>query len=78
MTSHLNSEMETEMEITPLLTIERATQALGGISRSKIYELLRSGELGSVKIGSRRLIPATAIYEFIQGLKRKAVSNDVD
>ena len=29
-----------------------------GISRSKLYQLIASGELGSKKIGRRRLIPA--------------------
>ena len=48
-----------------LLTIEEARQALG-IGRSKIYELLMSGELASLKIGSRRLIAVTTIAGYIR------------
>jgi excisionase family DNA binding protein len=35
------------------------------ISRGTIYQLLRSGELRSIKIRSRRLIPAAAINDYI-------------
>ncbi len=48
-----------------LLTIEEARQALG-IGRSKIYELLMSGDLASIKIGSRRLIAVTSIAAYIR------------
>lgn len=45
--------------------IESAQQALGGIGRSTLYLLLRTGELGSVKIGRRRLVPQSQIDAFI-------------
>jgi len=48
-----------------LLTIEEACQALG-IGRSKTYQLLTSGELASIKIGSRRLVAVTSITEYIR------------
>jgi excisionase family DNA binding protein len=32
-----------------------------GISRAKLYELIGSGQIKSVKLGSRRLIPVSAI-----------------
>lgn len=35
--------------------------AILGISRSRVFELLRSKELGSVRIGGTRLVPRTAI-----------------
>jgi excisionase family DNA binding protein len=34
-----------------------------GIGRTKLYELLESGQLRSAKIGSRRLIPVDALRE---------------
>ena len=40
-----------------LLTTDEAAQVLG-IGRSKVYELLASRQLGSVKIGTCRRIPA--------------------
>ena len=48
-----------------LLTIDEACQALG-IGRTKTYELVMSGALASVKIGSRRLIAVTSIAEYIE------------
>lgn len=47
-----------------LLTVPEAAGLLR-ISRAKIYELLMSGQLRSVRIGSRRLVPVDAVTEFI-------------
>jgi len=49
-----------------LYSIEEARALLGGISRNTIYSDLRTGELSSVVIGSRRFIAAAAIEEFTQ------------
>ncbi|MFJ2028716.1 helix-turn-helix domain-containing protein [Streptosporangium sp. NPDC087985] len=43
-----------------------------GLSRSVLYELMRSGRLRSVKEGRTRLIPASAIREYIALLEREA------
>lgn len=52
---------------------EKATRLrLGSIGRSKFYELVSSGELRSVKIGKRRLVPEQAICEYIARLERQA------
>ncbi|MHA6779881.1 helix-turn-helix domain-containing protein [Pseudonocardia saturnea] len=42
------------------------------LSRSVIYEQIRAGRLKSVTQGRRRLIPATAIAEYIELLRREA------
>lgn len=42
------------------------------LSRSVIYELIRAGRLKSVTQGRRRLIPAAAIAEYIELLRREA------
>lgn len=47
-------------------TIEEARQRLGGIARQTVYNLIHAGELRSLSIGARRLIPASAIIDFIQ------------
>lgn len=50
---------------------EAATrERLGGIGRSKYYELISTGVLRSVKIGRRRMVPETAIAEYIDTLTR--------
>lgn len=38
------------------------------VGRTRIYELIESGELRSVKVGRRRLIPEAAIVEYIDRL----------
>ena len=51
--------------MTPVLVeVSEAQTALGGIGRTKIAELIASGELASVKLGRRRLIPVAALEAF--------------
>ena len=47
-----------------LVTPQEAADALG-IGRTKVYELIRSGRLSSVKIGVLRRIPTSALHEFV-------------
>ncbi|WML61905.1 excisionase family DNA-binding protein [Rhodococcus sp. AH-ZY2] len=49
-----------------------AAQERLGIGRSKIFELIASGELRSVKIGRTRLVPESALTEFIAKLENSA------
>ena len=42
------------------------------MSRSVIYELIRCGRLKSVTQGRRRLIPASAIADYVDLLRREA------
>lgn len=51
-----------------LHSVEAVMERLG-IGRSKTYEVLGSGQLRSVKVGRRRLVPESAIVEFIQNLE---------
>lgn len=48
-----------------LLTIDEACSALN-IGRTKTYELVMSGRLESIKIGSRRLIAVASIARYIR------------
>jgi excisionase family DNA binding protein len=43
-----------------------------GLSRTVLYELMRAGRLRSVKEGRTRLIPESAIREYIALLEREA------
>ncbi len=51
-----------------LLTPVEAARALG-IGRSKVYELLSSGALDSVRIGSCRRVPADALHSLLVELR---------
>lgn len=52
-------------------TVEEAAQVLK-ISRWKIFELIRTNQLRSVKIGGLRRIPHVAIDEYIARLMKEA------
>ena len=47
-----------------LLKVEDAAYKLS-LSRTKVYELMESGQLTSIKIGTARRIPRTALDEYI-------------
>ena len=51
-----------------LLRPEEAAKALG-VSRTTVFELIRTGDLRSVKIGNARRVSATALAEFVAGLE---------
>lgn len=64
--------METKTSVAPrVFRVEEAARVLG-IGRSLVYDLIRSGRLRSFKVGSRRLIPASAIDETIATLTEEA------
>jgi excisionase family DNA binding protein len=42
------------------------------LSRTVIFELMRSGRLRSVKQGRTRLIPASAIHDYVALLEKEA------
>ena len=50
-----------------LLTPEDAAQALS-VGRTRVYELIATGALRSVKVGRSRRIPRDAIHEFVTHL----------
>ncbi|MGH8878622.1 MAG: helix-turn-helix domain-containing protein [Stackebrandtia sp.] len=54
-----------------LLTVPEAAKALA-ISRSKLYELIASGELPSVRIDGSRRIPSTELTNFVNRLVQEA------
>jgi excisionase family DNA binding protein len=46
---------------------EEAASILG-VSRTCVYDLIRTGQLRSVKLGKARRIPSEALREFVEGL----------
>jgi excisionase family DNA binding protein len=59
---------------SPMLALYRVTDVMRmlKISRTVIYEQLRSGRLRSVHQGRTRLIPASAIRDYIALLEKEA------
>lgn len=51
-----------------LLSVKNAMERLN-IGRSTVFAELASGRLRSVKVGRRRLVPESAIAEFIEALE---------
>jgi excisionase family DNA binding protein len=55
------------------LTIERRTVTITeaaktlGVSRNKAYEAARRGEIPTIKIGKRILVPLAALERLLQG-----------
>lgn len=56
----------------------RATgEKLGGIGRTVVFRLWKTGELGSVKIGGRRFSTDRQINDYIAKLEGAANSSEV-
>jgi excisionase family DNA binding protein len=56
-----------------LVCPEDAARALG-IGRTKVYELIRSGALRSVRLDGSRRVPVTALVEFVKRLEKEAAA----
>ena len=57
----------------PVLLVrpEDAARVLG-VGRTKVYELIRSGALRSVRVGGLRRVSVTALNEFVTRLEEEA------
>jgi excisionase family DNA binding protein len=55
-----------------LLDVASAQARLGGIARSKLFELLAAGEIESTRLGRRRLIFADSLDAYVTRLRRRA------
>lgn len=55
-----------------LYRVSEAIEILS-LSRSTVYELIRSGRLRTVKEGGTRLVPANAISEYVTLLEWEAM-----
>jgi excisionase family DNA binding protein len=54
-----------------LLTPEDAAEVIG-VGCTKLYELLRTGAIESVRIGRARRIPADALHDYVTRLRTDA------
>jgi excisionase family DNA binding protein len=50
-----------------LLSPEEAAKALG-VGRSRVYDLIRTRELHSVRIGKSRRVPVSAVRAYVERL----------
>ena len=68
--THRSSRMATDWCSVWLDESNEAAEALR-LSRSVLYELIRSGRLRTVKQGRRRLVPVSALAEYVDSLGRR-------
>ncbi|AKU19262.1 hypothetical protein VV02_23930 [Luteipulveratus mongoliensis] len=54
-----------------LLTVAEVCSLLS-VSRWQVYRLINGRELGSVKIGRRRLVPRVDLDAFVDALRRRS------
>ena len=52
----------------PLLLTINQVAAMLNLGRTKTYEIVRSGKIKSVKVGSRRLIPRQDVERFVEDI----------
>ena len=57
--------MENDERLT--LTVKEAQKILG-LGRSLVYQGIEAGEIPSVRIGRRILIPKAALYRLLEGI----------
>jgi excisionase family DNA binding protein len=60
------------MVTKPRVYTVETVQGVLPFKRAKLYQLLRSGELKSVRVGGKRLILEEHIEEFLQSLRERA------
>jgi hypothetical protein len=53
---------------TPILLSVRAAQSMIGIGRTKLYELLHSGELNARRLHGRTLVETASIEAYVRSL----------
>jgi len=60
------------MENNDRLTLTvKETQMILGLSRSLVYQAIETGEIPSVRIGKRILIPKAALYRLLEAIVNK-------
>jgi excisionase family DNA binding protein len=61
-----------ERELPKLLYSVEESAIVLGIGRTQMFELISTGELASVKLGRRRLIPRAALIDLVARLTNTA------
>ncbi len=63
----MTTEDQNKQGMRRLLDMKQVAEQLN-VGRSTAFELVLSGQLRSVRIGRRRLVPPEALEEFLAGL----------
>jgi excisionase family DNA binding protein len=56
----------------PLLISVNDALTATGLGRTKLFELMASNQIESVRVGSRRLLPYAAVFDFVERLREEA------
>lgn len=67
----MRSNESAPVVIPVLYRVEEAAEALR-LGRTVVYQLIRCGALRTVKVGTRRLIPVSAVTDYVAGLEDAA------
>jgi hypothetical protein len=57
--------MNVQTPLRPLAYSIKVAVQVSGLGRTKLYSLMTSGEIDTVKIGKRRLVKAESLARFI-------------
>lgn len=60
------------IEYPDILEVPHLCKILGGINKSTVYDLIKSGEIQSMKIGKKYLTPKINILKFLNILEQEA------
>jgi hypothetical protein len=63
-------DADVQHEPTPAMHPIANACRIGGIGRTKLFELIRDGRVDARKLGRRTLITDTSLREFLDGLPR--------
>lgn len=55
-----------------LYPLKEAAEQLGGITERMLWTLVMRGDIRSVKVGRRRMIPASALDQYVSELEEAA------
>jgi excisionase family DNA binding protein len=58
-------------QIAPLTVRIREACRLTGIGRSKLYELIASGDIEVIKVGSMTLVPVDGLRAFLEARRER-------
>lgn len=67
-------DMGTREELSPLLLTPEEVAEVLRVGRSRVYDLMRSHRLVSVKIGGSRRVPIAAVRKFVDELVEHEVA----
>ena len=61
--------------LEPMLYDVMSAAKIIGLGRSKTWELISTGQLDSVRVGTRRLVPRQALDRFVADLISASLTN---